>query len=91
MLIRCPDCGESISRQASQCPHCGSPFHLVLATQRSRRALRRWRLYSGFVVVFGGVIAAGDWYSVADFEIFTVGTAVLLLGLLGFLGSIVCS
>jgi hypothetical protein len=25
-LIFCPDCGKSVSKKASQCPHCGCPF-----------------------------------------------------------------
>ncbi len=30
-LVLCPDCGNKVSRRATQCPHCGCPFQQTLS------------------------------------------------------------
>lgn len=32
MLVQCPECGNTISEQAEQCPHCGYPLHTHRST-----------------------------------------------------------
>jgi len=85
MLVRCPDCGGRISRQASHCPSCGSHIGFALTMARMRRMIRRWRLYSAVVVLFGLVIVAGDSLHIAVFRVYNIGVSILLLGLLGLL------
>jgi hypothetical protein len=53
-----------------------------------RRIARRWQFYSAIVMFFGLVISAGDWFDIAAFDILYIGVGVLLLGFLGFVGSI---
>ena len=33
-LIRCPECGNSISDKAEKCPHCGLPAKYFLAEEK---------------------------------------------------------
>ncbi len=44
-LVLCPDCGNTVSRRATGCPHCGCPFQEVPATKKQTiketRAIRR--------------------------------------------------
>ena len=32
-LLTCPDCGGTVSRRASACPHCGCPISIILEDQ----------------------------------------------------------
>lgn len=44
MLIKCPECGKSISDKVEACPNCGAPqpaaARLMMLEERTRRIFR---------------------------------------------------
>lgn len=55
MLIKCPNCGDSISNQASHCPHCGAVVKkqsiMPLATSKNNT---KWLLVMAIILAILG-------------------------------------
>ena len=53
-LIKCKECGNEISENATACPHCGCPVNIPT---KSKNILKKRAMIAIPLVVIGGLIA----------------------------------
>ena len=81
-LIACPDCSKQVSDTAPACPNCGKPIAPVQIeqTRKSFKLVMVIGILFALIGFFLGPVAKG-----------MVPTALLLFGILLFIGSIVAA
>lgn len=84
-LINCPDCGREVSSNAPACPSCGAPIQ----AQTIEATAKKWKglqLLGALLVILGiGPCVAGT--DSGNDATVGVGVALLLIGLVLFLGA----
>ncbi len=53
-LIKCPECGNSISDRAEKCPHCGLPAKFFQAQERDTQAVMDYESLGNILISFDG-------------------------------------
>lgn len=53
-LIKCPECGNSISDRAEKCPHCGLPAKFFQAKERDTQAVMDYERLGNILISFDG-------------------------------------
>ena len=53
-LIKCPECGNSISDRAEKCPHCGLPAKFFQAQERDTQAVMDYKSLGNILISFDG-------------------------------------
>ena len=53
-LIKCPECGNSISDRAEKCPHCGLPAKFFQAQERDTQAVMDYEGLGNILISFDG-------------------------------------
>ena len=53
-LIKCPECGNSISDRAEKCPHCGLPAKFFQAQERDTQAVMDYERLGNILISFDG-------------------------------------
>jgi DNA helicase-4 len=53
-LIKCPECGNSISDRAEKCPHCGLPAKFFQAQERDTQAVMDYESLENTLISFDG-------------------------------------
>lgn len=53
-LIKCPECGNSISDRAEKCPHCGLPAKFFQAQERDTQAVMDYASLGNILISFDG-------------------------------------
>ena len=84
-LIKCPECGASVSDRAQSCPRCSCPLGNGIgmgATQTIEKTGKKWK---GIILVFGAIIGLGVLVMVGGNR--QVGGGLLGIGLVGFLAA----
>ena len=93
-LATCPDCGGTVSTEATSCPHCGRPMAetpvvvepIRVQTQRTVQTQRRGGKYEAggcFLIVVGMALSMFG-YAIAPGAVWPTGVAFVLWAL-GFL------
>ena len=53
-LIKCPECGNSISDRAEKCPHCGLPAKFFQAQEQDTQAVMDYESLGNILISFDG-------------------------------------
>ena len=53
-LIKCPECGNSISDKAEKCPHCGLPAKFFAAQERGKNEALDYSQLGNTLISFDG-------------------------------------
>ena len=53
-LIKCPECGNSISDRAEKCPHCGLPAKFFQVQERDTQAVMDYERLGNILISFDG-------------------------------------
>jgi len=85
MIVKCPDCGAEVSKQAQVCPNCGCPTHLVRSLGTIKLFIKRWVAHSLTLASLGVFLVSLEWFGVVIQGMTTLGVGIILWALVGLL------
>jgi len=79
-LIKCPDCGKSVSSSAANCPHCGKP--MAAFSRKTVQTRRKGGKYEGigFLLIVSGIFTCRFFSGALGGILILIGFIVFLVG-----------